>query len=46
MRKRMRAALAPAVIVAAAAQDAPASVPDECFNEMWAGVAGSSHWGC
>jgi hypothetical protein len=46
MRKRMRAALAPAVIVAATAQDAPACVPDECLNEVWAGVAGSSHWGC
>jgi hypothetical protein len=39
MRKRIRAALAPAVIVAATAQDAP-------FNEMWAGGAGSLHWGC
>ena len=28
------------------AQDAPESVQDERFNEMWAGGAGSSHWGC
>jgi hypothetical protein len=46
MRKRIRAALAPAVIVAATAQDAPESVQDERFNEVWAGGAGSSRWGC
>ena len=28
------------------AQDAPESVQDERFNEVWAGGAGSSHWGC
>ena len=28
------------------AQAAPESVQDERFNEMWAGGAGSSHWGC
>jgi hypothetical protein len=28
------------------AEDAPESVQDERFNEMWAGGAGSSHWGC
>jgi hypothetical protein len=28
------------------AQDAPESVQDERFNEMRAGGAGSSHWGC
>jgi hypothetical protein len=39
MRKGIRAALAPAVIVAAAAQDAH-------FNRVWAGGAGSLHWGC
>ena len=39
MRKRIRAALAPAVIVAATAQDAS-------FNKVWAGGAGSSRWGC
>jgi hypothetical protein len=39
MRKRIREALAPVVLVAAAAQDAR-------FNEMWAGGAGSLHWGC
>jgi Transglycosylase-like domain len=30
----------------ARAEDAPESVQDERFNEMWAGGAGSSHWGC
>ena len=30
----------------ATAQDAPESVQDERFNEVWAGGAGSSHWGC
>jgi Transglycosylase-like domain len=30
----------------ARAQDAPESVQDERFNEVWAGGAGSSHWGC
>jgi Transglycosylase-like domain len=30
----------------ARADDAPESVQDERFNEMWAGGAGSSHWGC
>ena len=28
------------------AQDAPESVQDERFNEVWAGGAGSSHRGC
>ena len=28
------------------AEDAPESVRDERFNEMWAGGAGSSHRGC
>jgi hypothetical protein len=28
------------------AEDAPESVQDERFNEVWAGGAGSSHWGC
>jgi hypothetical protein len=39
MRKRIRAALAPVVLVAAAAQDVH-------FNKVWAGSAGSLHWGC
>ena len=30
----------------ARAQDAPQSVPDERFDQVWAGGAGSSHWGC
>jgi muramidase (phage lysozyme) len=30
----------------ARAQDAPGSLQDERFNEVWAGGAGSSHWGC
>jgi hypothetical protein len=30
----------------ARAQDAPESVQDERFSEVWAGGAGSSHWGC
>ncbi len=30
----------------ATAQDAPESVRDERFNQVWAGGAGSSHWGC
>jgi Transglycosylase-like domain len=30
----------------ARAQDAPESVQDERFNEVWAGGSGSSHWGC
>jgi membrane-bound lytic murein transglycosylase B len=30
----------------ARAQDAPESVQDKRFNEVWAGGAGSSHWGC
>jgi hypothetical protein len=30
----------------ATAQDAPESVQDERFNQVWAGGAGSSHWGC
>jgi hypothetical protein len=28
------------------AEDAPESVQDERFDEVWAGGAGSSHWGC
>lgn len=30
----------------ARAQDAPESVQDERFDGVWAGGAGSSHWGC
>jgi hypothetical protein len=30
----------------ARAEDAPESVQDERFDEVWAGGAGSSHWGC
>ena len=30
----------------ARAEDAPESVQDERFSEVWAGGAGSSHWGC
>jgi Transglycosylase-like domain len=30
----------------ARAEDASESVQDERFNEVWAGGAGSSHWGC
>jgi hypothetical protein len=37
MRKRIQAAVVPAVIVAAVVQD-------ERFNQVWAGGAGSSHW--
>jgi len=46
LRTRIQAAVVPAVIVAATAQDAPESVHDERFNQVWAGGAGSSHWGC
>lgn len=28
------------------AEDAPESVQDERFNEVWVGGAGFSHWGC
>jgi hypothetical protein len=30
----------------ARAQDAPESVQDEKFQQVYAGGAGSSHWGC
>jgi len=71
MRKRIQAAVVPAVIVAAVAgaagyraqdsrsrrrldePDDPNAVnrssgagQDERFNKVWAGGAGSSHWGC
>ena len=46
MRTRIQAVVVPAVLVAATAQDAPESVRDERFNQVWAGGAGSSHWGC
>lgn len=32
--------------VYASAQDAPESVQDEKFQQVYAGGAGSSHWGC
>jgi hypothetical protein len=54
MRKPMRTALAPAVIEAAVggaagygSQDSRSGRPlDERFNQVWAGGAGSAHWGC
>jgi hypothetical protein len=54
MRKPIQAAVVPAGIVAAVAgapgyraQDSGSGGRlDERFNEMWAGGAGSSHWGC
>jgi hypothetical protein len=62
MRKRTRAALAPAAIAAAVAgaaghraQDSGSGRrldvlgrerPAERFDQVWAGGAGSSHWGC
>jgi soluble lytic murein transglycosylase-like protein len=30
----------------ARAEEAPESVQDERFDQVWAGGAGSSHWGC